>query len=131
VIVHDILIHQRLRWKLKVKNKYLKRLIHAHYIHHRKHTRDGCEAFGFLYAPENTSLLIRRPRPGFIPNRSTYGKYLYLSLDLFCFIVPFALRFIPGCTLGKMEIRFPGNLSHSRNLYTVGCDLYSGRCMGF
>ena len=29
----------------------LKRMIHAHYIHHAKHTKEDCEAFGFLYAP--------------------------------------------------------------------------------
>lgn len=52
VLFHDILVHRRIRIKFKPKSKYLKRLIHAHYIHHQKHTKDGCEAFGFLYAPE-------------------------------------------------------------------------------
>jgi len=27
-------------------------MIHAHYVHHSKHTKEGCEAFGFLYAPK-------------------------------------------------------------------------------
>jgi beta-carotene 3-hydroxylase len=27
-------------------------MIKAHYIHHQKHTKEGCEAFGFLYAPK-------------------------------------------------------------------------------
>jgi beta-carotene 3-hydroxylase len=27
-------------------------MINAHYIHHGKHTKEGCEAFGFLYAPK-------------------------------------------------------------------------------
>jgi beta-carotene 3-hydroxylase len=27
-------------------------MIQAHYIHHAKHTKEGCEAFGFLYAPK-------------------------------------------------------------------------------
>jgi beta-carotene 3-hydroxylase len=31
---------------------YLQRMINAHYIHHSKHAKDGCEAFGFLYAPK-------------------------------------------------------------------------------
>jgi beta-carotene 3-hydroxylase len=52
VLFHDILVHRRVKIKLKPRSKYLKRLIHAHYIHHQKHTKDGCEAFGFLYAPE-------------------------------------------------------------------------------
>jgi beta-carotene 3-hydroxylase len=51
-IFHDILVHQRVRWRPKHKSKYLQRMINAHYIHHGKHTKDGCEAFGFLYAPK-------------------------------------------------------------------------------
>ena len=51
-LFHDILVHRRIKFKYKPKSKYLKRLIHAHYIHHQKHTKEGCEAFGFLYAPE-------------------------------------------------------------------------------
>ena len=49
---HDILVHRRIKIKFKPKSRYLKRLIHAHYIHHQKHSKEGCEAFGFLYAPE-------------------------------------------------------------------------------
>jgi beta-carotene 3-hydroxylase len=30
----------------------MKRIMHAHYIHHKVHTKEGAEAFGFLYAPE-------------------------------------------------------------------------------
>lgn len=50
-IFHDIIVHQRIKWNPSKKNKYLQRIIHAHYIHHSKHTKDGCEAFGFLMAP--------------------------------------------------------------------------------
>lgn len=52
LIFHDIIVHQRMRWKLSKRSRYLQRMIHAHYIHHSKHTKDGCEAFGFLYAPK-------------------------------------------------------------------------------
>ena len=52
LVFHDIIVHQRIRWKPARKSKYLKRMINAHYIHHSKHTREGCEAFGFLYAPK-------------------------------------------------------------------------------
>lgn len=50
-IFHDIIVHQRLKWRPQKKSKYLQRMIHAHYIHHRKHSKHGCEAFGFLFAP--------------------------------------------------------------------------------
>lgn len=52
ILFHDILVHRRVKIKFKAKNSYLKRMIHAHYIHHEKHTKEGCEAFGFLYAPK-------------------------------------------------------------------------------
>lgn len=51
-IFHDIIVHQRVRWRPKKRNKYLGRMINAHYVHHSRHTKDGCEAFGFLYAPK-------------------------------------------------------------------------------
>jgi beta-carotene 3-hydroxylase len=49
---HDIIVHQRIKWLPRSKSKYLKRMINAHYVHHSKHTKEGCEAFGFLYAPK-------------------------------------------------------------------------------
>jgi beta-carotene 3-hydroxylase len=50
-IFHDVIVHQRIKWKPALQNKYIQRMIHAHFIHHRKHTKEGCEAFGFLWAP--------------------------------------------------------------------------------
>jgi len=52
LVFHDIIVHRRVRIRFKAANAYLKRMIRAHYIHHEKHTKDGCEAFGFLYAPK-------------------------------------------------------------------------------
>ena len=50
-IFHDIIVHQRLRWRPAKRSRYLQRMIHAHYVHHARHTKEDCEAFGFLYAP--------------------------------------------------------------------------------
>jgi beta-carotene 3-hydroxylase len=52
VVFHDIIVHQRLKWRPENRSSYLNRMIHAHYIHHKKHTKEDCEAFGFLYAPK-------------------------------------------------------------------------------
>lgn len=52
VIFHDIIVHRRVNIKYKATSQYMKRIMNAHYTHHRKHTKDGCEAFGFLYAPQ-------------------------------------------------------------------------------
>lgn len=49
-LFHDIIVHQRIRFKFTTKNKYLKRIIKAHNIHHKTHVKNGAEAFGFLYA---------------------------------------------------------------------------------
>lgn len=52
VIFHDIIVHRRISIKYKATSQYMKRIMNAHYTHHRKHTKEGCEAFGFLYAPQ-------------------------------------------------------------------------------
>lgn len=51
-VFHDIIVHQRLHWRPEKKSKYLRRMIQAHYVHHSKHTKGDCEAFGFLVAPK-------------------------------------------------------------------------------
>ena len=51
-IFHDLIVHRRIKIKYSAKNKYMKRIMHAHYVHHKVHTKEGAEAFGFLYAPK-------------------------------------------------------------------------------
>lgn len=51
-IFHDIIVHRRIKIKFRAKSAYMKRIMNAHYQHHKKHTREDCEAFGFLYAPK-------------------------------------------------------------------------------
>lgn len=52
LVFHDVIVHQRIIWRPAKRSRYLQRMIHAHYIHHSKHSKDNCEAFGFLYAPK-------------------------------------------------------------------------------
>ena len=54
--VHDGLVHQRWPFKVKPKSKYLKRLVHAHRLHHHVTTQHGAIAFGFLYAQDPETL---------------------------------------------------------------------------
>ena len=49
-LFHDVILHRRISINYIPKIRYMKRLINAHFIHHSKHTKDGCESFGFLYA---------------------------------------------------------------------------------
>lgn len=51
-VFHDIIVHRRIKIPFKAKSKYMKRIMRAHYVHHEKHTKEGAEAFGFLYAPK-------------------------------------------------------------------------------
>ena len=51
-IFHDIIVHRRIKIKYKATSKYMKRITKAHYVHHEVHTKEGAEAFGFLYAPK-------------------------------------------------------------------------------
>jgi beta-carotene 3-hydroxylase len=52
LVFHDIIVHQRLKWRPAKRSQYLQRMINAHYIHHSKHSKENCEAFGFLFAPK-------------------------------------------------------------------------------
>lgn len=51
-VFHDLIVHRRIKFKYKPRTKYMKRIMNAHYIHHKVHTKEGAEAFGFLYAPK-------------------------------------------------------------------------------
>lgn len=51
-IFHDIIVHRRVKIPFHAKSKYMKRIMNAHYVHHETHTKEGAEAFGFLYAPK-------------------------------------------------------------------------------
>ena len=55
-IFHDVIVHRRIKIKFKPKSRYLKRIINAHYVHHTHHSKEGGEAFGFLYAPKKYSV---------------------------------------------------------------------------
>lgn len=54
--VHDGLVHQRWPFRYMPRSGYLRRLVHAHRLHHHTTTKDGAVSFGFLYA-ENAEKL--------------------------------------------------------------------------
>jgi beta-carotene 3-hydroxylase len=56
LVFHDIIVHQRLKWRPEKRSQYLQRMINAHYVHHSKHTKEDCEAFGFLIAPKKYAI---------------------------------------------------------------------------
>ena len=46
---HDVLVHRRVKHSVVPKGGYLKRIVRAHLIHHRTHTKEGATSFGFLF----------------------------------------------------------------------------------
>ena len=52
VIFHDIIVHRRIKINFKASSSYMKRIMNAHYAHHKVHTKEGGKAFGFLFAPK-------------------------------------------------------------------------------
>ncbi|MEM0466007.1 MAG: sterol desaturase family protein [Candidatus Thermoplasmatota archaeon] len=50
LIVHDIFFHRRLKIKYRPKSRYLKRVLHAHAVHHQKNTAHQGICFAFMYA---------------------------------------------------------------------------------
>lgn len=49
--VHDILIHQRIKWFRYTKNPYFKALRKAHKVHHKHLDKEDGECFGMLVVP--------------------------------------------------------------------------------
>jgi beta-carotene 3-hydroxylase len=56
---HDVIVHRRLPVRVHPQNRYMRRIIQAHLIHHRTHERNGAVSFGFLYAPPVEKLKAR------------------------------------------------------------------------
>ena len=50
VLFHDIVVHRRIPLPLRPHSSYMRRIIQAHLIHHKVHTKRGAVSFGFLYA---------------------------------------------------------------------------------
>jgi len=50
-VVHEIFIHQRIKFFRNSDNWYLRALRRAHKVHHKKLTKDDGECFGMLFVP--------------------------------------------------------------------------------
>jgi len=50
-LVHDIFIHQRIRWLRHTDNFYFRALRKAHKIHHKHLDKEEGECFGMLWVP--------------------------------------------------------------------------------
>ncbi len=50
IIVHEIIVHQRVKWFTRSKNTYIKTVRWAHKMHHKHIDKHDGESFGILYA---------------------------------------------------------------------------------
>jgi beta-carotene 3-hydroxylase len=48
-LVHDVIIHQRLKWFTRSNNSYVRTIRWAHKMHHKHLDKDYGESFGFLW----------------------------------------------------------------------------------
>lgn len=48
-LIHDVFVHQRLSILKKTNNAYFQAMRYAHKIHHKVQSKEGAEAFGFLF----------------------------------------------------------------------------------
>lgn len=47
-LVHDVFVHQRVKWLKTTNITYFRAMRLTHHLHHAVHTKHGAEAFGFL-----------------------------------------------------------------------------------
>lgn len=50
-LVHEVFIHQRIKWLRGSRSAYFLALRRAHKVHHKRITKEGCECFGMLWVP--------------------------------------------------------------------------------
>lgn len=51
-LVHDVIVHQRVKILKRWNNAYVRAIRRAHKIHHKKLAKDGAESFGFVVVPK-------------------------------------------------------------------------------
>lgn len=51
-IVHDVFIHQRIKWLRRTDSIYFRAIRKAHKVHHKKLTKEDGECFGMLFVPK-------------------------------------------------------------------------------
>ncbi|WP_028298220.1 sterol desaturase family protein [Olivibacter sitiensis] len=58
--VHDIIVHQRVRWFTRTRSRYVKQLRWAHKMHHKHLGKENGESFGFLFVEKKYRDKIER-----------------------------------------------------------------------
>ena len=51
-IIHDIIIHRRIKTTFPIRHPYLRQIIHAHALHHSTTEKYPSQSFGLLWVPK-------------------------------------------------------------------------------
>ncbi|WP_103924330.1 sterol desaturase family protein [Algoriphagus boritolerans] len=51
-VLHDVLVHRRLKWFDRPKNTFLKGIFKAHQAHHRTNQKEDAVSFGLFVVPK-------------------------------------------------------------------------------
>jgi beta-carotene 3-hydroxylase len=51
-ILHDVMVHRRLKWFDRPKNNFLKVIFKAHQAHHRTNQKEDAVSFGLFVVPK-------------------------------------------------------------------------------
>lgn len=51
-VIHDVLVHRRLKWFSRPKNKFLLGIFKAHQAHHATNKKDDAVSFGLFVVPK-------------------------------------------------------------------------------
>jgi beta-carotene 3-hydroxylase len=72
VFVHDIFIHQRVKWFSRTDNVYFAAMRKAHKVHHKHLGKEDGECFGFLWVPPQYLIEAKKRK---------LGNRVYVSAD--------------------------------------------------
>lgn len=64
VLVHEIIIHQRIKWFSRSNNLYVKALRWAHKMHHKHLEKEDGESFGMLWVHKRYWLKVKGGKKG-------------------------------------------------------------------
>lgn len=61
-MIHDVIIHQRIKWFSRSQNKYIKTIRWAHKMHHKHLEKEDGESFGMLYVAKKYWQKVKQDR---------------------------------------------------------------------
>ena len=59
-LVHDVFIHQRIKWLRTIDNSYFRAIRRAHKVHHKHLGKEDGECFGMLWVPRRFFKQIKK-----------------------------------------------------------------------